>query len=555
MILSHWLMRAAARVTLASYLTQLFAPVVWAMEVEGPSDRFGIRSQRGPEQSPPREAALQRSFRRSLELGSWERLAAPSPEAQAKARGILEALQPTPSGYQYRLRVKTLDAQNEEFMLKLSRKAKGASGHSEKLYKTKILEGRLGETAFSDSSDVQADALLNLFRGGFVHKLTNHGDTVCFAWNVPGVGTLKVARDGAVTLDQDDAVPFLSSYDLIVKTTGKLSIASLAVANLTLKSRETEILMMGAVSADRLSIDRQCKLANEGGLRAKQITGQGKLENHGILRLEGTREEPSILDVKQVLNKKSTVFPIEPKIEASHLRITSGNQSFYNGESAELQATGTLVVDPFDGSNPSSFTNKGRIRLHEAQINREAVNAGFWEAFQMAVEEKAFTNRSLGTLKILDYLTVNSHLLNEGEMKVENLLRAKTGVNKGTLKGDGLMLGVEASFENEGYLSAKAILGDGSFLNRKTLNLVSSEANPAHIGVRSFANRNLENKSPVAQVKARNVVVTKTNQQFSNGEKSELLVDHLSFSYDAENPRHFLVPEKDIQHSWRTADN
>ena len=54
----NWFTRTIARVVLASYVTQVFAPVAYAMEVERHPGGFGFDQRGLRDPSPPREKIL-----------------------------------------------------------------------------------------------------------------------------------------------------------------------------------------------------------------------------------------------------------------------------------------------------------------------------------------------------------------------------------------------------------------------------------------------------------------------------------------------------------------
>ena len=348
--------------------------------------------------------------------------------------------------YRYRLRVKNLDPKTENFQLKLSRKEKGSTGKFEKLHTSTINKGVLTTT----NSDTQ-DVLLNLFRGATPRHFTKEADTICFMWDVSNFGTLKLGRDGSVFFDQGSK-PILLAYDLILKTSGELFLQSLGVSELTLQSPQTNII--GAVSTNRLHMDHN--VINWGGLQTKQLTGQGTFTNHALLKLDGTSDQPAIMGVRHLVNKKGEGVSKEAKIESTHLNITSDNQSFINEEDAEISVEDTLLVD---SAISSSFINRGVLRLHKTTLNREASNEGSWQAHQMIVEQGCFTNQEFGTLNILDQLTITSNLINEGDITAKNLLKLEKGVNKGSIKAKDAM--VAGEFVNS----------TGSKLNTDTLEL------------------------------------------------------------------------------------
>ncbi len=120
-MLSSRLIRAAARIVLVSYVTQLVAPVVYAAEASGESK------------------------------ANWQPLYIPRIEAQEEAHKIIEdyeqgkndAILSQSEAYQYRLGIKTVDAKKDQFQIKFSRKEKGSTGGFETLYRKFIHQGKV----------------------------------------------------------------------------------------------------------------------------------------------------------------------------------------------------------------------------------------------------------------------------------------------------------------------------------------------------------------------------------------------------------------------------
>lgn len=447
-------------------------------------------------------------------------------EARAEAQEVIDAflqerMVGSPSSFlqseafQYCLSVDTLNSAEEKFQLKLSRKAKGSNGSFERLLTATVKGGKLASSIPSTIKEAQKDTLLTLFQGAFVHKGIEPGteDTVCLAYSIPGFGTLKLGSKGSVFLDQDSSAPILSSYDLVLKTTGTLFIETLGVAALTLKSKASKIL--GAVSTNRLHADHE--VVNMGGLHVReQLTGPGQVINQGIAHMEGTKEKPALLEVREFINRKSDIYPLTTKVESSHLHVTAKNQSFLNGKDAEFRAE-TLIVDPI---TQGSFTNKGNIYLGTSTINRQASNAGFWQAHQMTVNEKPFTNTE--NLNILDQLTVTSHLLNEGDIDAKNLIKMTRGQNKGTIKGEALELHVADELINEGQVSINKLWGEGTFKNHRELKFLGNHAS-AHI---HHLHNQTKAKSFSAQIKGSSVGFYH-NKSFVNDVNSDVLIDNI----------------------------
>ncbi|MGV8948687.1 MAG: DUF637 domain-containing protein [Candidatus Paracaedibacter sp.] len=515
----NWFTRAVARVVLASYVTQMFVPVVHAMELDTRQlNEFEKSSRRYRHPSPPGEKALQQPLIKSLQESvepqiRSEFMAFPSPAAQGKTQDILQGFlensqQSTASNiYQYQVSVKTLSSQNEKFQVKLSRKNKGSLGSFERLHTALISQGRLASKS-SDNKD--EDELLTLFKGASVSRKMNHDGTVCFLWNIPGVGTLKIARDGTVIFDQGNTAPFISSYDLVLKTSGDLFIQSLEVAALTLNPKSGKVSkttsttlqktskILGIVSAHSLHTDH--KVVNLGGLRTKQVIGEGKFINNGVLHLEGTEEFPAMVGIRQFINQKSDLVPLKPYIESLHLHITPENEFFYNAKGAELKVAGTLVASPIKNhavnTQPrSSFINKGEISLGDGAIIRDSIiNSGEWKAHQLWVMGKNFTNTKDATLKVFKNFGTSAFLLNEGEIDAK-MINLENGTNTGRIKGDGLHLTVWQNMVNDGIANLQHITGKGSFINQGSLKVQGTEENPTYIGINRFVNQKHEDSS------------------------------------------------------------
>jgi len=287
MMLANIFTRVSARVVLVSYITQLLAPVVYACEVVRPDNTPNIPVHDWRVPSPPRERVLQSAFQQSFDfkpsvqtIKSFSYTDCLLDEEQARIQA---------KTYQYSLNIQTSSIENERFKLELSRKAKDSQGPFERLYADNITNGSLASSS-SSNKDTDDDFLLNLFTGAAIHKFSQNGSTICFCWQI-GNAILKIAKDGTVFFDEG-SVPLLSSYDLVLKTSGELLLLSLGVKKLTLQS-PTKIV--GSVVADCLQIDHMGQdefVVNEGGLQVKKLIGQGALINHATLNLNGTTKAP-----------------------------------------------------------------------------------------------------------------------------------------------------------------------------------------------------------------------------------------------------------------------
>ena len=515
----NWFTRVVARVVLASYVTQVFAPVVYACEIDTRVERLWGNGLRDP--SPPREKILQRSFQQSLDFNprveTLKSSSSPTGLLLDEDLGHLQA-----EAYQYRLRVKTLDLEREKFQVKLSRKIKEFQVSFENIHTSMISQGKLA-SSFSKAQEAQDDVLLSLFKGAAVHRFTTNRNTICFSWEIGDNTTLKIARDGSVFFDQGSG-SILSAYDIVLKTSGELFLESLGVKKLTLQSLKTQII--GSVVANHLHIDHIGHTAiNEGGLQVRQLTGQGTLINHATLKLEGTTENPALMGVHHLINEKNKGTFKEAKIDSPHIRITSENRSFFNGEGAEFKVSGSLTAGSSSIAT-ASFINKGSVRLGQAILNREASNAGFWQTHQMTVNEKHFTNKGFGTLNILDALTITSELINEGDITAKNLLKVEKGVNKGTIKGETLFLETTQHFMNAGDIYLKTLTGRGVFYNNNLLRFSTPDKRHGSISVAHFKNLGNTQSKTRAKITGGHILITNENQDVSNYD-ADIFVDRL----------------------------
>lgn len=481
---SNWFTRSIARVVLASYVTQIFAPFIHASEeilTLHPTNPLTKDRLNGRDMPP-----IQRPITKT------QKFVAP-PIDEERARSEAET-------YQYKLRVKTVNSQAGRFQLKLSRKEKGSEGPFDRLHTAMVNKGRVSSTS-STARESEDDTLLNLFKYASFQNFSDH-----FAWNLSGF-KIVVGRDGSVLLDQA-STPLLSIYDLVLKTSGELLLQSLGAAELTLQSPRTQI--RGAVVTNHLHMDHD--VTNEGRLQVRKVSGQGILTNHADFNLDGTTENLAVLGVRQVINKKKG--PKEAKIEGSHVHITSDNFSFLNGEGAEFRVTKSLTVDD-SPRQKASFTNIGSTYLHGAIFHRSASNSGFWQAHDMTANEKPFINKKLATLKILDRLTALS-LSNESEITAKNLIKVTSGNNTGKIHGENLELLVEELMTNTGEVAIKELSGDGTFANQGNIELLGSHGKASQIRIKRFENGTdnpsfKEGTIPVASISGSHIYIDSKN--------------------------------------------
>lgn len=530
-------MRGIARGVLVSYLMQIIAPIVHASEIDA------SKTQRD---NP--------KFQSPQTFSGWQSIATSSQHDKEKATQLLTQFHQSPTEqtpfsiqskqYQYRLRIKALDSSLQKHQIKLSRKTKGSTDGFERLHTSTLSKGKL-TTSSSENSD---DALLQLFKAGAVGQYLDGGVNHCFAWQIAGVGTININTDGSVSINQDEQAPLLSSYDFILKTSNDLFIQSLQVASLSLASPKmtqqghtTRILR--SVSADSFYTDHDVR--NLGQLDVHHtISGPGKLTNHGMMNLKGTTDNHAILGIHDFENKKLDGY-LDPIFNAEHLKLTKDNHYFVNDEQCKVHVKGSFVAD---SSTASTLTNQGSMILCKVSLNREAANTGFWQAHQMDVCSAPFTNKH--HLKVLDSLTVHSHLHNVGELNVNKLLRLKSGLNKGKISGDNIKIDIDESMINEGISTFHELVGSGKFLNKGQLHLKGSEQKPTKIGIKIFEHGDDSakdvKKARMLPEKLKDdrpyIFVMPTNEQFTIHKGVEMPVRKLHFI----PPAHTLTSQPQI---------
>jgi hypothetical protein len=361
MMLSNYFIKFAARVVLASYITQTLAPVVYACEVETRPESFG--NALTPGESKPSEKLFIPLDQDLAKANTSIRNKEASPEASPRL--------PTP--FQYRLKVKALKDSAENFKLKLSRKNKESEDRFENLYAAKFKDG-VFSNKFEQAPKVAPDDFVALFKGASVHKFFESGTFAAYTWDFQDLGSLTLQKDGRFAITQDGAIPFLSSYDLIVKTSQNLVIDSLKVAQLTIQAPETHFV--GDVHVDHLHMDHtvinegvafdEWGAVKAGGLHVQQITGQGRLINQGTLDLIGSTEKPAILGVREVAIKNKNT-PEAAKMTATHLQVTSDNHAIQISKGASLTVKETLAAAASANvTKEPSFVNIGIVKLGTA---------------------------------------------------------------------------------------------------------------------------------------------------------------------------------------------
>ena len=530
-MLPNLFLRAVARVALMSYVTQLFAPVVYACDHEHPLIGTGAGVHNTFNSSSSHKEVIQGPLEENLNVRASY---IPTSLDNAKTQRILEGSQPsTINRYQYKIDIKALDLLTGKFQFKVSRKAKTMAGPYEKLHTATIFQDKI-TPFFTEQKDTEEDTLLSLCKGS---SLVSYKDD-SMVWHIPGFATINVIKDGTVFLDQGLKSPVLSAYNLVLKTSGELFIQTLNIAALTLKSQKT--YFSHAVVAERMHIDHEA--VNEGGLQVKELTGKGKLTNHNYFKLVGTEDKPATLSIHQVINEKSKSDPKEAKIEGTYLRITPENHLFHNEEGTEVNIAEVLVVDPThkDALLPSTpaLVNKGSFHANVVTLNRRASNSGFLQSRKMTVAENPFINTDFGTLKILDELIMKSNLINEGDID-SKYLNLRTVFNKGKIKGDGLRLNVQEEMLNEGVVFLQHLSGDGVFKNHHTLKFIGDKGS-ATAYIRTLLNQT-KSKDFRAQITGVSVTLNGENRSFINDINSDVVMEILSFLGNKTTPLSQIV--------------
>ncbi|MDP4154018.1 MAG: hypothetical protein Q8929_00150, partial [Bacillota bacterium] len=438
-----------------------------------------------------------------LELESqshWQPIHMPKAEAQKAAQQIIDDYEQgkqssvfsQSEAFRYRLGIKAIHGEQDKVQLKFSRKGKGSAGGFETLHKEYIHSEKVD--CDLNTKEADQDALLTLFKGSSAYKHDESRKAII----IPGFGRLLVQSNGSVIFDKDHTTSLLSCYDLTLKSSGKLNIDSLAVANLTLDAKKSKIL--GIVTTHDLCMNSD--VMNLMGVRAHTLTGTGTFINQGRLDLEGTAENPAVLGVHKLINEKNKNSRFDPKIESSHLRITATNKSFVNAEDADFAVTQKLVVDESEGA---TLLNKGRMTLRNGEVHR------------------SFTNEVDGELNVLDQLIDTGHFLNRGDVDVKNLLKTKWCGNTGTIQGRGLTLDIEKEMINEGQVALRKLAGKGFFKNYRGLEFQGQDG---IISIYDFQNETLSKKKP-ATVKGRVITLSSANKSFVNYRDSDILCREL----------------------------
>lgn len=358
-----------------------------------------------------------------------------------------------PDGHRYHLSIKKIQDSPDELKIKISKNAQACSLITN--FATRTCDN--GQNLFAPFNTASA-----LKRAAFGDASTPD----CFLWRIPDFGLLKLQRDGSVFFGHgQDSIP-LAPDELTFNTSGKLFLESLKVAVLRIKSKEAQLCEV--VVADQVYADH-C-VQNSGCLKTKQLSGQGEFLNEGLLELEGTQQKPAILGVKKFQNSKSRHGLVQPTVRSSHLQVTSDNQSFNNNNGAIFEVSDWLLIDKIQPSIASLFCNKGSLKTHKFNLHREAVNKGFLQAHKMMVKEQQFSNKEFGQVKILDGISVESSMVNEGEINAQRFVTVNSGINKGTIAGSpNLSLHISRELDNYGQVRVCSLLGEGVFRNYRNL--------------------------------------------------------------------------------------
>lgn len=274
-------------------------------------------------------------------------------------------------------------------------------------------------------------------------------DTICYAWNIPDFGLLKLCKDGTVFFTQDKEHPLLLDAEFTTETSGKMIITSLKANSLILKSREN--VLAGAIIVDSLSIDHDA--INESGLKVRKIIGSGCLINSGLLDLQ----PDAVLEVARIFNKKSKVLPVEAKINGSTAVICS---EINNGEGAQVGMIGRVNILP-----GATLVNKGSMTINNMIADCDVNNTGFFQSFTLTAK-KSMRNSALAEIKILEQFSCED-FQNEGDIKAEKSIIVKTGRNKGKIVCEWFYTRNEMI--NEGTMNVGVLSGEGRLVNRSVL--------------------------------------------------------------------------------------
>lgn len=364
---------------------------------------------------------------------------------------------------QFRLSVKCINPTTQEFQIKVSKKLA-----SQEKAETGYLRA-----SFTKLEPPEGKSLFAPFRPHFTRSTQNDtNETVCLAWAIPDFGILKVSRDGSVFFDQPEAESCLIDHELVLKTSGKLFIQTLKVSHLVLKSSETQ--MCGAIVTHQLHMDHN--VINEAGLSVHEITGKGHLINHGLIKFDGTKEQPGILGVFQVTNEKNSHLPIEAQIQGPYLRINDTTQTFLNNKAAQVNISEKLTLESV-ATNSTPLLNKGSMILNFANVSRPIVNSGFCQVNYLLITGSAspFTNTTWGELKSLSRLTIFSPLINQGEITAKSAINLASGHNTGKISGENLEINISDEFVNDGEIQVDQLSGDGKLRNHRDLIIKGSK--------------------------------------------------------------------------------
>jgi hypothetical protein len=206
------------------------------------------------------------------------------------------AVQASDTDYQYRVHVRTLNLETEKYQVEVSRRKKDKSEAVQIVRRLDLEHGQMMDHFIRSAPDGQ-EVLFGKFKDAVVKTYAPDSD-LRFVYDLPGLGQIQVRRGGKVLLTQADGETSLAEYDLVVKSTGDLTIDRLMVAGLVLRSKMTEL--DGLVSADNLRLKH--KALNKGKLETLRIEGSGEILNRGHLQSFGV-DKAFELDKSKIFNQ------------------------------------------------------------------------------------------------------------------------------------------------------------------------------------------------------------------------------------------------------------
>ncbi len=314
-----------------------------------------------------------------------------------------------PIGNHYGLSVKKLQTQDDAFKIKLTKEP--LFSNNTQSPQTCSLVADFAKQMITDEQDLFAPFQLTNKSQDATFADQNYPD--CFLWSIPDFGLLKLHRDGSVFFGHSaDEAPLMHSK-LTFDSTGKLFLETLKAAALHIKSEEAQLCE--TVVTDQLRADHT--VVNSGGLKTKQLLGDGSFLNEALVEFDGTPKNYALLGIKTFQSKKNKQSALDAKVTGNAVRLTSGNQSFQNKKGA-LCDIAHFVIDKGQDGVESHVINKGSLKSDELDLNRAMTNDGFLQAKTvMKVQEKQFTNKEFGEVKVLGNFRTQSPVLNDGSFE------------------------------------------------------------------------------------------------------------------------------------------